>query len=433
MRVDRPRVLALAVATLASCVGTSELTRGTHPDGEGEGEGVDATATEVDGPLAMPDAEIGECPNGEAMFAKASGLSDEQELLDLAVDRAGNVALAAGSAVFVDGMSGVVGLSPSGDVRFTLPIGSVVAVDPAGNLYVAGSFTEPIDLGSGVIQPLGTVDVFVAKLDSSGRAVFAKALGRCRDGVASLAVDAMGRIAISGPTFGTTVLLPGGDLQFELAFGGDVAFDSRGFLAVVGAFETIDLGDGIVTAYPDPDVFVIEVDTDGCRLFSHVLPGTGWLSTATSIAIGPEDEIAFVGYTTGSIELFGTTVSAREAGENGRVAGAYAVKLDASGAPIFVRDLLFVEANGVAIDATGRIAISGARTGGTGFLRRLVLEMLDPAGGLLRDVEEYVASGYGRGYAVGFDACGSIYTSLIALDTPSRWSPLRAYVAKLAP
>ncbi len=357
------------------------------------------------------------CPVGAATFTRAMGLSDERQVLDLAVDPMGNVAFAAGPAASAGELTGVVGLTPSGDVRFTLPFGSVVATDASGNVYVAGAFTVPIDLGLGEIQPQGNIDVLVVKLDVHGHVLFAKALGLCGDGVQSIAVDTSGRIAISGSAMGTVVLSPAGDIGLQLAFSGDLAFDSHGNLVVYGAVAG------------SSDLFITKVDPAGRQLFSFVLPSND--AVATSVAVGPSDEIVFVGYTFGVIDLFGTRIVAMGAGENGRVTGAFAVKLDASGRDVFVRDLGIVEANGVAVDATSRIAINGALTGGAGFLRRLVVLTLDPRGVPAARIDEFVASGYGRGFAVGFDACGSIYAALVALDTPSRFSPLRSYVVKL--
>jgi hypothetical protein len=344
-------------------------------------------------------------------------LSDERQVLDLAVDKAGNAVFAAGPSIFTNPseLTGVVGLSPSGDVRFTLPFGSVVAMDDAGNAYVAGSFIEPIDLGFGVMTPVG-IDVFVAKVDAKGRVVFAKALDLCGDGVQSIAVAPDGRIAVSGAAMGTVILSPAGDIELQLTSFGDLAFDSKRNLVIYGQ--------------ADGGLFVTEVDPGGRELFNHFMAAKA-PSTATSVAIGPNDEVVFVGFTTGSIDLFGTTIMAMGAGENGRVTGAFAVKLDAKGAPVFVLDLGIVEANGVAVDANGRLVINGALTGGTGFNRRLVIDTYDDAGNRLKHIEEFVASGDGRGYAVGVDACGSIYAALVALDTPSRISPLRSYVVKL--
>ena len=373
------------------------------------------------------------CPLGATTLTRSLGLSDEVQPLDLAVDSAGNVVFAAGIAANGGELSGVVSLSPAGEPRFTLPYGSVVATDSHGNAYVAGAFTQPIDLGLGMMQPRGTPDLFVARVDAAGQVRFAKQLGISGEGVKSLAVDADGRIAISGAAMGTAVVTPGGEIDFQLPYGGAVAFDTHGNLVVVGSFASIDLGDGLVTAKaPGRDVFVSEVDTTGRRVFSHIMPNDGTQSAATAVAIGGHDEVVLVGYTAGSIDLLGTTVTAAGAGLNldGRVSGAFAVELDAAGKPTFVRDLAITEANGVAIDATGRIVINGALTGGEGFLRRVTLQTFDPAGNRIDHLDEFIASGYGRGYAVGVDACGSIYAAFVAFDTPSRQSALRSYVVK---
>src|SRR6185503_4176007 len=108
--------------------------------------------------------------------------------------------------------------------------GSVVATDRDGNAYIAGAFTAPLDVGLGVMEPEGNVDVFVAKLDAHGDVVFARPLRLCGDGVQSIAVDRTGRIAVSGREMGTAVLAPSGELELVLALSGQVGFSSHGDL-----------------------------------------------------------------------------------------------------------------------------------------------------------------------------------------------------------
>ena len=84
-------------------------------------------------------------------------------------------------------------------------------------------------------------------------------------------------------------------------------------------------------------------------------------------------------------------------------------------------------------DSAGTIYVNGALTGGTGFGRRVVLTALTPDGAVQKQRMEFVASGYGRGFGVATDACGSVYATYDALDTPASFSPLRAYVVKLSP
>jgi hypothetical protein len=116
-----------------------------------------------------------------------------QELDDLAIDAAGNIALvgscfgADSSADFGAGVlrdpaapdwrhGFLVVLDEGGKTRWswlmatTDPCRMRVAFDPAGDIVLAGSFWRPdLDLGLGPLPLVGDIDIFVAMLDPSGR------------------------------------------------------------------------------------------------------------------------------------------------------------------------------------------------------------------------------------------------------------------------
>lgn len=409
---------------------TGDPSSGGDPTvGDTSGSSTDpgGTGTGKDGGPSGPS-----CPLGVASFAHAIGLAQLDQRSDLAVDTAGNVLFA--TMAPRDGLaSGVTKLSPSGDVLLSLPFGSVVATDRSGNAYVAGSFTAPIDVGLGEIKPEGNIDVFVARIDASGKVVFARALHQCGDGLLAIAVDCNGRIAVSGTAMGTVVLTAEGEVEFVLDVAGDVAFDSTGNLIVAGTFSTaIDLGDGPVSpGAGNSEGFVIEVDHSGERLWSHVLAGSA--VHTTGVAVDSKDNVVLSGFYEGSIDLFGDRFQAISAGESGRVTGAYLVELDARGEVVFkVGRAPGSEANDVAVDAGDHAVMTGATTGNAGFFRITEVARFDVAGALQRQFGMFPASGYGRGMAVAADACGSIYTTVNALDLPSPGSPLRVYVVKLS-
>ncbi|XXY47635.1 hypothetical protein WME91_47290 [Sorangium sp. So ce269] len=76
---------------------------------------------------------------------------------------------------------------------------SAVAVDAFGNTIIAGSFRNPVDLGTGPLVPrdLGT-EAFVAKLDPSGEALFAITFEGNDAAAHDIATDASGNIALLG-------------------------------------------------------------------------------------------------------------------------------------------------------------------------------------------------------------------------------------------
>jgi hypothetical protein len=380
------------------------------------------------GAPGTPGTPAAACPLGKNGFTVALGLAAADQPTDLAIDGAGNVLVATKGG---DGrLDGFTKLSSSGDILMTRPFGSVVATDAQGSIYLAGSFSQPTDFGSGVIVPEGNVDSFIVKINGEGNVVFAKALGLCGDGVLSLAVDASGKIAVSGSALGTAILDASGNVVTVIAVAGDVAFNSQGDLVIAGTFtSTIDLGDGPVT--PGAAVsegFIAVFDTAGTRLWSKILTGAG--VHITSVAVDSKDDIVVVGYYEATIDLFGVPFRAQFA-EPGRVTGAFIAKLDASGELVWDKgDAAGVELNGVAVDSSDNVYFAGATSGNQGFARIPLTSVASPVGviGFGQGIDG--GSGYGRGESVVVDSCGSVYTTFNMLDTVNPTSPLRAYLFK---
>ena len=387
---------------------------------------------------------VAACPIGTASWATLIGpawiLPDPDA--DIAVDASGNVLLAARAERPGDA-SGLTKLSPKGEVIFSKPFGTVVATDAAGNAYVAGIFTAPIDLGLGELQPFAKNDVFVAKLDAAGNVVLARALHLCGCGegdLQSIAVDATtGRIAVSGTLIGTAVLEANGDLAFMVAPAGNAAFNSRGELIIAGSFTAaLDFGDGPIDpsdqGFVNKEGFVAAVDATGKFLWHQHFDGGD--VRVTGVAIDAADDIAVVGYTTGHVVLFGEDFHVISAPESGRVTGAFAVELDATGSLIWKRGQASgVEANGVAVNASGAVIAAGATTGNAGFDRIPLLSDPAPAAPPMTSVilttSAFPASGYARYVDLAFDACGSLYGSIIVSETASAGSPINLYVQKM--
>jgi len=116
-----------------------------------------------------------------------------------------------------------------------------IAVDVAGNLFLAGNFNGSLDLGGGaMVGPAsgGGTDIFVARLDATGNYVWGNHYG-APEGVGpqplerdiqvrGLAVTGNGNVAVAG-LFAASLDLGGGDL------GTPVFPHYKGFLAALGA------------------------------------------------------------------------------------------------------------------------------------------------------------------------------------------------------
>lgn len=324
---------------------------------------------------------------------------------------------------------GIVKQTATGTRVYTFPYGSVFAIDAEGNAYVAGSFTAPIDLGNGTLNPIGNIDVFVAKLSPRGTLIFAEQLGLCGDGVESIAVAADGRIAVSGTSMGTAILDASGKLLEQVFYAGHLAFDSHGNLYVAGSFTgSLQLDSGhVLTAgsATDTDAFVVKLDDHANYITSlqigdAALPITvGYdritvpqVQIITGIAINAHDQIAILGTFPREMNLFGKTLTFQGVLPSGSTLSVFAAKLDASLAPVFGVQLSeFYDYNrpgGIAIDGEGNVLVSSNIPGEAFYPNgHPTLIKLDAATGA--NVWGYTldnGDGYGLGVAV--NACGNV-------------------------
>lgn len=88
--------------------------------------------------------------------------------------------------------------------------GVAVTTDPANRIYLTGYFDETVDFGGGVIGDNGSYDVFLAKLDTSGNHLLSKGFPADGDQFGdSIALDAAGNIYLAGD-FSTAINMGGG-------------------------------------------------------------------------------------------------------------------------------------------------------------------------------------------------------------------------------
>lgn len=89
-----------------------------------------------------------------------------------------------------------------------------IALDPAGNIYISGSFysTQDFDPGAGtsIFTSAGGADIFVLKMDGTGNLLWAQRIGGSNvDFADGIAVDAGGNVYITGDFAGTVDFDPG--------------------------------------------------------------------------------------------------------------------------------------------------------------------------------------------------------------------------------
>ncbi|RAK68184.1 SBBP repeat-containing protein [Hymenobacter edaphi] len=189
-----------------------------------------------------PDAFVAKLDaSGTWLWARQAVGSAQDDVRGLALDAAGNAYLV-GSTVSNTLGFGAISLSntnpgsngfvtkidPAGTWLWARQVGANVAdvaLDAAGNLYVAGSFFGgPLTLGSSTLTNRGSADVFVAKLDASGNALWARSAGGADYDVAQRLVLApngtpclMGSFASTAAGFGASSLTANGINDMFLA------------------------------------------------------------------------------------------------------------------------------------------------------------------------------------------------------------------------
>ena len=230
---------------------------------------------------------------------------------------------------------------------------TTVALDGAGNVYVAGTFRGTIDLGNGPLESeqLG-VDLFVAKLAPDGSPLWSKHIGTDSfDQLDGMEVDAQGGVALvghvgNGADFGTgpmtfngapfvAKLEPSGTvayitaLEFALEFGGyPSAFgvDSAGAIVVAATYYDEYEGQGL---------YVSKLGPAGQPAWAHDFPGVGDNVSVTDLSVADDDSIFLSGSLGLVINLGGGVMSS--VSQDSYYGDVFAAALAPDGAPRWVR------------------------------------------------------------------------------------------------
>lgn len=206
------------------------------------------------------------------------------------------------------------------------------AADAQGNVVFTG-LGVGIDLGGGPLGAGGTM--FVAKLDSAGNHLWSKAMGGPKTVVPTgLALDPAGNIAVAGvakngvdlgggakqaPLAGEACfagkLSAAGAHQWSMAFGCHlnpyvplgprIAADATGAVAVSGSFDgQADFGFGPVASGGHADAFAFRVDASGAPVWAKTF-GSKSYDQGLAIAVDPGGNVIATGHVEGDADLGG--------------------------------------------------------------------------------------------------------------------------------
>ncbi len=183
--------------------------------------------------------------------------------------------------------------------------GSGIVVDASGNTLVAGTFNGTAVLGGVSLESRGDSDIFLAKYNENGEAIWVKQAGGGNGDLSwALTVDGSNNMLVAmllgeGSVVGDSTLSAGGTYVAKYDENGnmlwvtqagsfnprDIAGDMSGNISLTGHFvDEISIGDTTLTSFGSLDILVARFDKDGNFLWAAQAGGTG-LEIGASVAV----------------------------------------------------------------------------------------------------------------------------------------------------
>jgi hypothetical protein len=235
---------------------------------------------------------------------------------------------------------------------------SHVATDARGNIYVQGVFRDVADWGGKPLTAHGGADndVVLAKYDVNGDPIWAQNFGNAFDDVAGgLAVDPAGNLTMVGSFDKSVSFGPGDDhtslgeadafiarystdgkLAWARTYGADrediafgVAADAAGNTVTVGWFQgAVDFGKGALTSKGNKDVFAVKLDAAGGLVWAQRW-GDHDHDQGRAVAIDDKGAALVVGIFRFTLDLVSPALeSVRAEGDRIPKPDAFVIKLD---------------------------------------------------------------------------------------------------------
>jgi len=260
--------------------------------------------------------------------------------------------------------------------------GNSVAVDGAGNVFVAGWFNLTTNFGGGNLVSAGSFDVVVAKYNAAGVHQWSQRYGSTglENGV-GIALDASGNVVVAGYFSGTTNL-GGGNLvsagqydifvakydgvgvhQWSQRFGStnfdagySVAVDASSNVLVTGYFfGTVNFGGGNLVSAGGNDIFLAKYSSLGVHQWSKRF-GALSFDFGSSVAANASSDVFLTGVFLGTVDFGGGNLVS--AGNQDIVVAKY----DAGGLHQWSRRFGgtgFEASNAISVDVSGNAFATG--------------------------------------------------------------------------
>jgi len=260
---------------------------------------------------------------------------------------------------------------------------NALALDSSGNSYITGRFSELATFGSTSLSSNTSREILVAKLSPAGQFLWAFAFGGSGDDIGSgIAVDSAGNVYVTGefrstmPVGATTLTSKGSTDIFVIKlspagqplwansagstdqdYGMGIAVDGSGGVYITGAFQDkAEFGTTTLTSKGYDDAFVAKLSSTGAFLWANSAGGPDY-DNGNAIAVNAAGDV----FITGSYEsdaTFGTTSLSSKGYDDIFVArlspsGPFSWATSAGGNN---KDL----GNGIALDPGGNIFVTGS-------------------------------------------------------------------------
>jgi len=290
----------------------------------------------------------------------------------------------------------IVKYDPNGNVIWVKSAGGTdneaaggISIDATGNVFVAGYFkSATVNFGTTTLTNAGgnTYDIFVTKLDNNGNFLWAKGTGGTGDDRAyGIATDLTGNCFITGyfvsttVTFGSTAALTrtGPSEVYIAKYATDgtalwakssvstgwvysyaITVDLLGNAIIAGDFAgtQITFGSNVLVLDANRDIFVVKYASDGSIVWAK-RAGTSGDNTAYAVAADTSGNV-FVGGRFFTSITFGATTPLTSAG----IADIFIVKYTADGTPLWAKSAggsLEDIAKGITTDRLGYCYLAG--------------------------------------------------------------------------
>ena len=279
-------------------------------------------------------------------------------------------------------------------------VGSDVAADASGNVFVVGNCRGNVDFGGGVLAGGTDADAFLAKYDPDGNHLWSLRLGSTSDDAANgVVTDGAGNVIVSG-FFQDTISVGVDTLQSEGGWdayvakfdangsplwgrsagglgndtGLEVAVDAAGGVVLIGYFVgSMNWGGSALNSAGLSDIYLVKFDASGAHQWSQRFGAAGY-DQGYRIAIDADGNVYFAAAFEQTVSFGGAPLSSAGASD------AVLAKLDGSGTHQWSRHFGSTESDtavGVGVDAWGRVSLAGHFHGSVDFGG----EFLDSQGG----------------------------------------------------